>query len=818
MASEIGDLYVILRAITEPFKASMASAAAEGEAATGVIGGAFNKLAGVGMAAGGVAIAIGAESVKLASDFQTLTQRLVTTAGESQSNLELVRKGILQVSNDTAASANDLAKGMYIVEAAGYRGADGIKVLKAATEGAKLEGSDFATVSNAVTDILKDYHLPASQAADVTSQLVAAVGSGKANFQDMSASMSNVLPLAAAVHLKFSDVGGVLAEMTSHGVSAQRASENIADAMRHLVNPSGTMIKEFEKVGITTQDVQKHLSEQGLGGTMQWLSGLAQENASHLGQTYPGALRALMGTAAGLNVALMTTGENANDTKTAIANIAGASADAQGNVAGFSQVQQTFAFRLDQVKETLVNLGIKLGTMLLPYVERFLGWVQKGIGWLTQHKGAVEVLAGAIGTTLVAAIIAVGGALASALGPELLIAAGIMAVGAAVVYAYTHFKTFHNIVNEIGRFLAGAFSAAWKAAGQVIDWFRSSVLPLVKEAIKAVFDWFAAHKEEFKAAWDGLVHAVEAVAKWFNDNVLSWIRARIAELVAWWHDHSAEIKEIWSGLFKELSTIVKLFWDGGLRPLLVTIQSMWTLVWGAIRDALKMVWDEIVGIVTFAVHLVEGVIGVALDILTGHWGKAWHDLGMLVFTAINDVVNFLEGFGRDALHFLEDAGKNIVKGLINGIKSAIGGVKSVLGDLTDMIPSWKGPPGRDRVLLAPAGRSIIDGLIGGIGDRAPALMGQLKSITADIAGSMHGMSMPANDVTRALGGAGGLPVGGMPMMTAAPAAAGPAAVVNNYFNIAGSVLSERDLRDTVEQQMYQLGMRGSQTWQPYQRR
>jgi hypothetical protein len=44
------------------------------------------------------------------------------------------------------------------------------------------------------------------------------------------------------------------------------------------------------------------------------------------------------------------------------------------------------------------------------------------------------------------------------------------------------------------------------------------------------------------------------------------------------------------------------------------------------------------------------------------------------------------------------------------------------------------------------------------------------------------------------------------------------AVITNHFHIAGSVLTERDLRDVVEQQMLRLGMRGSTTWQPYERR
>jgi hypothetical protein len=36
--------------------------------------------------------------------------------------------------------------------------------------------------------------------------------------------------------------------------------------------------------------------------------------------------------------------------------------------------------------------------------------------------------------------------------------------------------------------------------------------------------------------------------------------------------------------------------------------------------------------------------------------------------------------------------------------------------------------------------------------------------------------------------------------------------------VQGSVLSENDLRDVLERQMYRLGMRGSTTWENYARR
>ena len=66
--------------------------------------------------------------------------------------------------------------------------------------------------------------------------------------------------------------------------------------------------------------------------------------------------------------------------------------------------------------------------------------------------------------------------------------------------------------------------------------------------------------------------------------------------------------------------------------------------------------------------------------------------------------------------------------------------------------------------------------------------------------------------------AGSMSSSGGPGGFAASLSGGGSAPVIVHVHVAGSVLSENDLRAVMEKQMYRLGMRGSQTWQPYTRR
>lgn len=234
--------------------------------------------AGVAIGAAAVAVAvadIGYKSVKSAADFQTSSSVLVTSAGESAKQIGMVRQRMLEVSSATGTAIEKLsgASGaMYQIESAGFHGADGLLLLRAAAQGAKAEGADVTKVADALSSSLKDYHMPASAAADVTSKLVAAVGAGKANFEDFTGSLHTVLPLASAMHEPLNDILGALASMTVHGMSANQATQYLSHSLLKMQSPTIGMTGELAQLGIKSSDLGDMLGKKGLTGTLQEIS------------------------------------------------------------------------------------------------------------------------------------------------------------------------------------------------------------------------------------------------------------------------------------------------------------------------------------------------------------------------------------------------------------------------------------------------------------------------------------------------------------------------------------------------------------------
>lgn len=229
------------------------------------------SLLGLGLGAVGIAQWM-KTSADAAEGFQKQMNLLVTAGGESTKNLHGVEEGIKDIAVQTGISTSQLAEGMYTMEKAQMRGADGLKVLKAAAQGATDEQVDLGVMTNALTSIMRSYNIPTDKASSVTNQLVAASGEAKTSMQDFAGSLSTVLPVASAAGISFAEVGGAEATLTSHGTSAQESTQELANTIRSLQAPNAVAVNEMQQFGISSVDVAQNLGKRGLTGTISYLS------------------------------------------------------------------------------------------------------------------------------------------------------------------------------------------------------------------------------------------------------------------------------------------------------------------------------------------------------------------------------------------------------------------------------------------------------------------------------------------------------------------------------------------------------------------
>jgi TP901 family phage tail tape measure protein len=683
-----------------------------------------------------LAVSVGVMAAKMASSFQASTTQIVTGAGESEKSIESVRQGILKMAGTVGAMPEELSKGFYLIASAGYHGAQGLDVLKAAAEGAKVGGADLATVAGALTTALTDYNIPASRSNAVTSALVQTVASGKMHMEDLAKSLGLVMPKASALGVSFQDVTGALATMTSSGMTARRASMNLASTILALGAPSKIASDAMAGVGLSAQQVKDSLSSKGLAGTLELIE-------THVGKTFPKgsvaavtALKDMLGGATGYGTALALTGTHMKAFETNVKNIGGALNGQNSSVQGFALVQKDLGFQVDRAKATFVAWAITLETNLLPVLTKVMAYINdtgipalkklwdmfqtnilpilknvatfitgtvvpalKDMGqWVGQNKDLFLAIGIGVAAALVsyqayvtylaivkaatAAWAAVQNVLNGSLlaNPIGLIVVAIGALVAGVIYAYTHFQAFHDIVNNV-------WNGIQSVAGVVIGWFTTTAMPALttlwnvtwagvvtiwNTVGKPLFDgivllvqaWWAGVQIEFNllaTAWNLLWTAVSAawnafgkplfdligtaIGLWWNN----WVKPLWDALTTAWGVIWTVVSTVWNTvgkpLFDLIGTVIGLWWNIVLKPTWDALTALWNVTWTGVTTMWNAVGAPLFAVIGTVVGLWWAAIKLVWDALTLAWGviwtgvtTVWNTVGKPLFDGIGTVI------------------------------------------------------------------------------------------------------------------------------------------------------------------------------------
>jgi len=537
-------------------------------------------------------IAVGAESTKMAGDFESSTQRLVSSAGEIPQNLDMVRQGMVSMSSQVGVSAEDLSKAMYKVESGGQHGADGLLVLKAAAQGAKTENADLTTVADALTSALTDYHLGADQAANVTSKLVAATGQGKMTFQELASSMSSILPIASAAGISLNDILGDLASMTEHGITAQQATQNLSNAVRNMTQAGGPAQQELAALGINATQLSADLGSKGLSGTMNEIQSAIQA------KLVPGIKDSKM--------ILLDLNNALHQLPPSVQKVGQAALDGTGSWAAYKKA----ASALDPVGKGLAQNFLSLATRMhgmgtqakngAEIYQTYDGAMQKATGGATGLKVALMLTGENAGTTS-KAIKAVTDASADAAGNV------------------AHWDEIQQTFNQ--KLAEG--KAALQQLGMVVGQYVIPPMTAVIGVIMKVVQWMSQHEQVAKALGVGiatvLVVALVALAV-VAGTVVAAAVVLGAALVGLKHGfesigHGISVAAHWlAGLGDSIAKLEQTIMGAlhnAINWLVGIGKDIVTGLWNGIKEGWKIVLDGLNSLTGGLVDKVKGLLGIS---------------------------------------------------------------------------------------------------------------------------------------------------------------------------------------------------------------
>lgn len=355
---------------------------------------------GKSMMVAGAAIVSGFVAASVAAvHFEQDLRNVTTISSYVADNFDQVSTRIMAMSNTLPQSSSELAKGLYDVASSGFAGKEGMVVLEQSAKAASAGLSTTAEAGSAITGVLNAYGLKASDAKDISDQMFQTVNLGVVTFGELSHEIGAVVGTAAAAKVPFKDVGSALATITLSGIPAAEATTALNRVLQNIISPSDKMRASLLSLGY--ESGQSALATDGLHNVMTKLVGSTHGNIEALGELFPD-IRGLKGALS------LTSAEGANWNRV-LSGMEDATTGAGATQKALNQQSKALGFQLELLKNRVVNMGIAIGTALLPALKFLSNILGDVLGFFSDMPSEVQTVIGILAGS-VAVLMLVGGA------------------------------------------------------------------------------------------------------------------------------------------------------------------------------------------------------------------------------------------------------------------------------------------------------------------------------------------------------------------------------------------------------------------------
>jgi len=217
--------------------------------------GSLGKVFFSGLSAAGI-LELGKQALVASSQFEKAFLKIKNLTDSSTQDIVRYKAELSKISSTIGVSLNDLADGLYTITSAGASGSRAIETLGIASKAAAVGMGSVEDVSKALTATINAYgeeNLSAAKAAEI---FFKTTKSGSLDVKELTNSMSNVTPLAAALGVNLEQVGAFLATVSLKGTAASEAVTQLASIMNAIINPSTEAKKVMDAIGLSMDELQ----------------------------------------------------------------------------------------------------------------------------------------------------------------------------------------------------------------------------------------------------------------------------------------------------------------------------------------------------------------------------------------------------------------------------------------------------------------------------------------------------------------------------------------------------------------------------------
>ena len=687
-------------------------------------------------------VAVGTLATKSAIDFESAFAGVEKTVDASDEELAQMADDIRNLAKEIPATTTEIAA---VAEAAGQLGIATEDIMSFTEVMINLGNSTNLSADEAASALAKFANITGMAASDYDrlGSTIVALGNNFATTEaDIVAMSTRLAGAGTTAGLTETDILALATAMSSVGIEAEAGGSAMSQVMNEIersVAGGSDKVAEFARVaGMSAEQFTQTWNEKPIEAITAFVAGLGELDAEgesatlildELGLTSIRQTDMLkrLASASGLVTDAVGMSSKAWEENTALSEEAG-------------KRYETMASKLQVMKNTIADVGITLGDILMPYVEKAVEKIKNLADAFAnldedqqKHIVTLAAIAAAIGPILlivgklatgIGSIISVVGSLATALGAA-------SAGGTALAGVFT------ALTGPIGIVVAAiaALTAVFIGLFQTDEEFRASVIAGWEE-IKSFFsELWTMIADIFSAAFELIKTIVSAAL----DNVKQF-----------WEKHGEDIKltvsTVWTVIKTTIETVLTLI-KGIIQTITKIIQGDWKGAWETIKNTAATICEIIKTNIGSVFENIKTAIHNKLEEIKTKWREAWENVkttfqnaGNSIKSAIQDLGNQIKAKFQDMINSAKNWGRNLIQGFIDGIREKIAAVRQAAADVVAAAKDFLGfnspaKKGEGRY-IEKWGANFVKGFITGMKSMQTALADTSASMSAAAVGGM----------------------------------------------------------------------------------
>ena len=699
--------------------------------------------------------------VKLAIDFESSMADVKKVFSGTDAQFKTITNEVLKMSTVLPMAATDIAK---IVASGAQSGIAANELTKFAESAVKMGVAFDVSAEEAgqsMAEMRTAFKMSQDEVITLADKINFLGNSTPAAAKGIMEIVQRIGPLGEVGGFASGSIAALGATMRGMGVQEEIAATGIKNMMLALIaGESATKSQRNAMIdlGLDSEEVAKSMQKDAEGTTLKIL-----ELIKALPKEKQGAMLAtLFGKESLSAIAPLLTNMGALEEN--LKKVGDATKYAGSMNDEYKARAETTANNIILFKNKIAELGISIGSVLLPPLNIFLGKMGAVIDKVSAWSKANPELSSTLTKVAVGAVAVVGGIAAVALAVTTVIGPIALAISSFSVLgssAGTSIGLLTKMITPI-KMIGTAFSVVGKAMlANPMVLAIVAIVAVVAGAAYLIYKNWEPIKGFFSNLWSGVKGAFSSAWNGIKGVVGTGI-------------------EFIKGVIKSIDTV---FADNPILNLLIpiigipriiianwsSIKGFFVSLWGGIKSSAESMWSSISSGASNAWNSIVGFFNPIGNWFAAKWegvklltGAVWAGIKSIVSAAWNGLISIItnsslfqsvvNGWTRifDYLGTLKDKmlniGKNIIDGLVSGIKSGFDSLKSTWASINNYMPSFMKKkmdihsPSR---VMAGLGGHIVDGIGVGMLQRKPALESQFNSVLGTFNSSANTPSINA---------------------------------------------------------------------------